>query len=771
MLREEDARRIRRRRLRDTLAIGALLCLLAAALASQGWAWRQERLFYDLGLALAPRAAPDGVVIVAIDEPSVAALGRWPWRRAVHSTLLQRLAQARPRAVMLDLVLSEPDPDPAQDVLLAQSLRAAAPVVVPLTWYALPGEPARVLEPVPALRGAARLAQAEAELDADGILRHAFLQAGIGATRWPHAALALLEAGGQRASAATVAESAPPGITPPQAWARDERVAIRFQGPAGHLERVSYIDVLTGAVAPETLRGKYVLVGMTAAGLGDSYATPMSGPQGEMPGIEVVGQLLVALRGGDQIRSPPAWALALGSSLVVLALLVAFWRLRQRWALALSLALFAGALGGSVVLVGAGWWVSPVGVAAAALLAYPLWSWRRLEATAAALTREIARLDEDAALAPSHAEQLSEEGRLSAFSAAALRLRRARRFLAASLDGLPEAVLLADATGRVTLGNRRAAALFEVGEASELAGLSLARLLGEFTTASAIDWSQRLAEIAAHGGALSLPARLAGHGDFLIDVASAPDADGPRLIAACADIGPLKAAERAREETLAFITHDLRSPLSSIALMADFERRGLSPRPSAETIAEIERLARRGLELSEGFVRLAQAESKVIERTAADLAELVSEVVRDLAPQAQARQVSLATEGGRPGAHVAQVDRELVARAMMNLVGNALKYGNAGGVVTIGLHAAEGGHLFSVQDQGPGLDPQRLSRLFRAYVRSGAAAGESGVGLGLQFVQRVAERHGGYVRAHSVPGQGARFELFLPAAAATPTGE
>jgi hypothetical protein len=115
------------------------LALLAFVLAAGGWLWRADRLVYDAGLALWSRPAPADIVIVAIDDASIEAIGRWPWKRSVHATLLEQLARARPRAVVLDLVLSEPDPDPRQDELLAAAMRHAAPVVMPVSWQAVPG--------------------------------------------------------------------------------------------------------------------------------------------------------------------------------------------------------------------------------------------------------------------------------------------------------------------------------------------------------------------------------------------------------------------------------------------------------------------------------------------------------------------------------------------------------------------------------------------------------------------------------------------------------
>ncbi len=761
----DDPGVLRRQRQREALLIGGALAALALAIVNQSWAWRVDRVLYDIGLTLSPRSAPADVLIVAIDDASVAAIGRWPWRRAVHATLLQRLADARPRAVLFDLLFSEPDADPRQDMLLATAL-GAAPVVVPLAWTTQPGEAPRLLLPTGALRGAARVAQAEVEPDSDGVVRHAFLHAGIGEATLPHVALALLEAGGEPQRDAPPADRAPAGrVGLGNAWVRDGRLAIRFQGPAGFLHRVSYVDVLSGAVPAETLRGKYLLIGMTAVGLGDAYATPMIGARGAMPGVEVIGQTMQALRAGDALQSPPAWLSGALSAAGVLLLVASFTRVRQRVALGLSLALVLLVVLASVSLIGAGWWFTPVGFVPAALLAYPLWSWRRLEVLASALDREIARLDADAPDAPGAArprEAGDVDRHVAAIGEATERLRRSRRFLAASLECLPEAVLLADAMGLVMLANRRAAALFEVDEPGELVGLSLARLLGELDSNASIDWPSSLQAVAGQHAALVVQARLAGHGDFLLHVAPAPAGDGPRLIVTCADVSSIIAAERAREEALAFVTHDLRSPVSSIQLLADLHQRGIPPLPLDALMAEVRHLAGRALELSEAFVQAAQAQSKPLELTDGDLAALLAETVREVTPQAVAREVRLvlpAIEAPVP----ARFDRELLARAIGNLLTNAIKYSPRHGVVSIDISIHDAGLLVTVQDQGPGIDAQQLSRLFHAYSRIGASPLQAGVGLGLQFAQRVADRHGGWVHAYSQPGQGARLEFYIPA--------
>ena len=259
---------------RDELSIAAVLAVLAAAIALGNWAWRLDHVVYDLGLALWSRPAPGDIVIVAIDDASVEAIGRWPWRRAVHATLLEKLAAAKPRATALDLVLTEPDADPAQDQLLAEAIAHAAPVVLPVA-----GAP-----PEPALRGGALLGAADPSVDPDGVLRHTYLESGPPGVMYPHLALAMLRAGGDAVHPRVQAE-ADTDTSAGTFGQRNGELLIRYTGPPGTVRRVSYVDVLTGAVPASELTGRYVLIGMTATGLGDTLATPVNARHFAMPGV------------------------------------------------------------------------------------------------------------------------------------------------------------------------------------------------------------------------------------------------------------------------------------------------------------------------------------------------------------------------------------------------------------------------------------------------------------------------------------------------------
>lgn len=756
---------------RDAASIAVLLALLAGLLAAGEWTWRLDRVIYDRALSWWTLAPPQEITIVAIDDASIAAIGRWPWPRNVHATLLEKLASAQPRAVMLDLVLSEADPQPEHDALLARSLRRAGAVVLPVPWLVVNGRDFRWLEPVPEFAAVARLAAADAVSDADGVVRHVFLYTGAAQARRPHAALALLQAGGEAVHPHIRPERLPAHRLAADAWSRDQRLLLRYGGPPGHVPQVSYVDLLTGAVPAAVLRGHYVLIGMTGQGLGDTLATPVNAQHRAMPGVEVLAQTLQMLRSGNGVWAAPAGVVAWASGVLAAVVVLLLSRLGHRVALVAALGAAMAALVASMAAVGAGLWATPVPLMAAALLAYPLLSWRRLEFAVAGLEREIRLLDADAAakLRPLPASTNDAiDVRLRRLHSAGTLLREARRFLADVLSSLPNGMLVSDGGGRVLMANAQAAALFEVGSADDLQGLDLARLLGEFSTAETTDWPLVLASLKPGGERAALQARLAGQGDYVLQLAAAELAGERRILVAIADVEPVKQAERQREEALAFVSHDLRSPAASIVLLADMGLAGAAGTPP-DLLAEVRRLAQRLLAMSENFVRYAQADLVALQLSTVSLGQLLEQAVRDLRPQAADAGVALRLLPHDPQAS-ATLDLELVSRAIANLAANAVRHSRRGGAVLLSTVHEAGWLIVQVSDQGSGLTPQQHAQL--ASGEDGLrSAHHDGIGLGLRFAQRVARRHGGRLHARPpVAGAGSVFELVLavPVAVAAP---
>lgn len=759
-------------------AILALLCALLGALNGLG---RPDATLYDAALALSPRPAPADIVIIAIDEPSLAKLGRWPWPRAVHARLIDRLAEARPLAVGLDLVLAEPESGDG-DSILARAIRRL-PTVLPVFMEGRTRDgrhESRVVEPVPMLANAAALGHIHVEVDADGIARSVFLEEGQfdesgRMRRWPHFSRAMMAVANPASNAIPPPGERNPRLPRAGLWSRDFWLHVPFVGPPGTIERISYIDVLEGRTASARYAGKLVLIGATAAGLGDAYATPVSGHARLMPGVEISANVLAALRDGHGIVRATPLANALFNIVPLLVAMAGLRRFGPRRGLMLTAALIVALPLCSWWLLVHGVWYAPGAGLLGLVLAYPLWSWRRLEAGVRYLGDEFVRLAAeprvlpDAVPAPDPAGDLLER-RITALAGAAERLRSLRRFVSDTLDGLPDAALVTDRDGLVLIANRAACAPFGAAAPDDLRGRSMHELTALLTTtdgpAPGWDALRALGDKPGPDVAQRSIECITDEGHHLL-ARCAPleggDGHPAGWIVALSDISDLREAQRQREEVLAFLSHDMRSPQTSI--MALLELHALDPEdnPKEQVHARIEQYARRTLSLSDQFLQLVRAETKAYEPTIEDLTLVVEEAVDDTWAAAEQKSIRLHVQADGEPLPV-RADRPLLLRAIVNLLTNAVKYSPEGTVVTVTVAARGGDHVCEVADQGYGISPEDQALLFERFRRFSTPGQPKaqGAGLGMAFVKTVIDKHLGRISFKSVPGKGSVFTLHLP---------
>ena len=383
------------------------VALLAVALGSvySDWLLRADLLIYDTHQRLQSRPAPDDVVIVAVDEYSLAQLGRWPWPRRTHAQLLDALTDAGAKAVVLDIIFAEPDLfDPDGDQLLAQAIQRNGNVILPVLFeqrYA-GGQLIETL-PLPDLIVAAHsLGHAHVELDADGITRSVYLKEGVGSAYWPHLSVSLLALLGPLPSLLPGDLNPSPGTVVPSVQQRDHRVMVPYTGPPGHFSQISYSTLMSDPARQKELNDKIVFIGATAFGLGDLLPTPVSALNHPMAGVEINANVFDALRQGLTIEPVSLETRLLVSALIALLPALLFPRLSPRVALLTSGALFVGTLLlSSLLLVQYQIWLPPAAPLLALVLAYPLWSWRRLEYANQFLDQELKRLREEPGLLPS----------------------------------------------------------------------------------------------------------------------------------------------------------------------------------------------------------------------------------------------------------------------------------------------------------------------------------------------------------------------------------
>lgn len=346
---------------RRGLGLALATSLSVLALVYSGIGWRVDAAIYDTMLATNSTPADDDILVVAIDEQSIAALGRWPWSRGVHAQLLERLTPMHPRAIALDIMFAEPDrADPESDLALARAIAGNGRVVLPvMVEPATPGGvPVEVL-PLPGLIDAASgLGHAAIDVDPDGVTRSAYLKAGLGEPHWPALGLALLDAGDAKATTAVPGSRMPESLpTTPYQWQQDHRVLLPFAGAAS-FQQVSYVDVLHGRIAPALLHGKWVLVGATAHGLGERVLTPGHVGEVRIPGVLYQANVANMLLRKLAILPLPRHLIAAISIALALMPLLALWRWPQlsSWLAGAAGAVLALATSGLLLTQAQLWW-------------------------------------------------------------------------------------------------------------------------------------------------------------------------------------------------------------------------------------------------------------------------------------------------------------------------------------------------------------------------------------------------------------------------------
>ena len=564
-----------------------------------------DALIHDAISRATPRAPDPQILIVGIDDASIRALGRWPWPRDAHAALVDRLTEAGVKAVGYDVLFVEPGVgDAALDAALVRSGKVALPLLVEKPGDN--GAPFRVTRPV--VRSAAT-GHVVVRPDSDGVFRRFAPFEGAGAERIAHLALAttqLAEARGQNTG-----------------------TLIRFAGPPGTYATVSFVAVLRGEVPPELLRDRIVLVGATAAGLGDRFATPVGGERDLMAGVEVQANIVDALRHGG-LRSVAAFWPSLGFATCALAMLWAgFLFAGPRQNLVFAALIFMGALGiATILLVQGEVWIRPAAVLVTIIIMFPLWGWRRLAAASRFLDAELHRLGGSDVRIPAGGDRIARQ------------------------------IALLDAA------------------------------------------SDRMAML-----------------------------------------------RRQRDETLAFLSHDLRSPAAAI----------LSIVPETDRVAGH---ARRLLRLADQFVQGLRAEEAPLLIEPVELAALLDEAADHCweAAQRVGGRVTVAASWDIPEI---TTDRAFMARVVVNLIDNALKYGGEQPQVLVRGWFRAGRVFVTVADQGPGMSADQVALLFNRFERAGASRAD-GVGLGLALVSTFARRSEGRVTCVSREGQGTVFELSLP---------
>jgi signal transduction histidine kinase len=218
---------------------------------------------------------------------------------------------------------------------------------------------------------------------------------------------------------------------------------------------------------------------------------------------------------------------------------------------------------------------------------------------------------------------------------------------------------------------------------------------------------------------------------------------------------------RIRDEILGVVSHDLRSPLTTIGLSAQLIPGG-SPDEQREHVQTIVSATRRMERLIHDLLDVTRAEQGKlsIRKDPIDPAQVAREVVASQAPIAAANQIAFETSIADDLPQICG-DGDRLAQALTNLIGNAFKFTPAGGTVQLSVERRDGKVRFEVADSGPGIAASDLPHLFEPFWQAKKTA-HLGAGLGLKITRAIVEAHDGTIEVANHASGGARFRIELP---------
>lgn len=754
---------------RRWLRLNLLLLALVLALSMTSPVTTLNLKLSDLDFRMRPaQPASSTVALVLIDDATLGRFGRWPWPRHELAQLVRTVTSQHPKAIGIDILLPEAE-DQRDDDDLAAAI-AAAPNVVLATKIS--GSPQGKLwsDPLPLFTRAAKgVGHVQAIVDDDGLCRSIPLEEPSVDGPRPAFALKLAELINPRLKAMEVSRTSGSGVE--RADLRQLIVDYRQQIEPGRslpFSTVSAGDLLSGKAKSE-INGKAVLIGFGAVDMSDRMFTPVTG-QMPMPGVEVNANALQMLLDGTVPQRPGlVWQFLLLVATGALALWLVV-RYPGVFGLALlAAALMAGYFASYVVFVHWHQIIFYGPLLLAGIFAAPIAQLENLLLVNREITARLQHLRQTirpdllqgkrAIEAAGSRKSSRLHWKLAALSELQAELSSLYSFHHTLLESMREGLAVYGADGKLRFGNptwmkfcQKQSASAE--NLSELAQLNSA-------------WPE-LAAVAQAGGSwveTELPLNEELWHLYAVPLPWTSFAQDGAVMLIAEDISARRQRDQARSEALSFVTHELRTPLIAIQGFSELLMRYPNSPGGSEAPATIFRETNRLVAMINTYLEVLRldAGARPLRMTRASLRSMAEHVEKVVSPLAAAAHIKVAVKIDCPdGEEHVTCDETLISGALLNLVSNAIKYGLKDSQVTMTVTAREHEVEFSVHNSGPAIPASDLKQIFERFYRPSRSESIPGWGLGLSFVRRICQQHGGRVEVRSDENSGTSFTFMLP---------
>jgi signal transduction histidine kinase/CHASE2 domain-containing sensor protein len=712
-----------------------------------------------------PQPVSQQVALVLIDDTTLAHYGRWPWQRQQLAQLIRAVSAQHPKAIGLDVLLPEVE-DETDDAALESAI-ASAPNLVLAAKISGSLDNSLWIDPLPRFsKNAKGVGHVQAIVDGDGLCRSIPLEEP--STEGPRPAFALKVA--ELINPALANMESISGVNAPAIQKFVTRpVLIDFRHQYESREQpqpfsvISAGELLAGMARPE-LRDKAVLIGFGGIEMSDRLATPVSN-QLPMPGVEINANAVDMFLAGRSIRYV---------SFTWQWLLVAFTGAFALWLvsrypgipglLLLSLTLAAGYAGCYLLFAHAHQLLVYTPILLAGFLAAPLAQLENLLLVDREVTFRLQQLRQTIrpARTPAQDDGRPRDSRRLHWKLAALNdlqdeLSSLYRFHQTLLESMREGLAVYGQDGILRFGNPTWAK-FCANQSADPRQLSS---LSQMTSA----WPEFAAVAQAGGTWIETELPL---GDELWHLYAVPlpwtsfAQEGAVMIIA-EDITVRRQRDQARSEALSFVTHELRTPLIAIQGFSEMLMRYPNSPASADAPATIFRETHRLVAMINTYLEVLRldAGARPLRLTHASVRGMADHVEKVVRPLALAARIAVEVEIDPEDEHVT-CDETLISGALLNLVSNAIKYGEKDSEVLMRITAHKDEVEFEVHNTGKPIPPAELKHIFERFYRPARSESIPGWGLGLSFVRRICQQHGGRIAVSSDQEMGTSFCFMLP---------